>query len=304
MPRWTGGAFDLVYNNTATNGYVVAAARQLDCPILTQVHELGDAMRRFNTPAALAQTLMNSDHFLAVSPPVAADLIECGAPSDRITVVPNFLTGLPAEPGKADGARLRQQLGLEPEARIITGCGHIDRIKGTDLFVEVAAALAERLSQGFCFVWLGGITDARFARHVRRLVRQRNLADRVRWVGPVDDPTPWLAASDLVAVTSRLESFSLVALDAAAMGRPVVGFAGARGLGSVLGDSPELLAPGHDSRAMAELLHRLLLNPEQGRAIGQRLRARVAAEFLARPRLETILSLAEKLRRSHGSHER
>jgi D-inositol-3-phosphate glycosyltransferase len=140
------------------------------------------------------------------------------------------------------------------------------------------------------------VSDVRLAKRLGREVKRRGLAEVIRFVGYVADPQPWYAASDAVAVTSRSESFSLVALEAAAVGRPVVGFAGARGLGGVLGDAPELLAPDHDPHAMAALLRPLLLNRERAHALGQRLRARAAAEFVAKSCVEKILSVVDNVR--------
>lgn len=296
MKRWDRSSFDIVYNNTATNGPVIPAVRRLGFPIVTHVHELGAAMRRFNTPAELAQTITNTDQFIAVSPPVECDLIELGVPAERIAVVPNFLPSLPPEHPSSSRAVLRRQLELPLDASVVIGCGHIDRVKGPDLFVEAAAALGGRSGRPLCFAWLGGVIDARFARQVQRLVRQRGLQDVARFVGPVDDPSSWFAASDIVAVTSRAESFSLVALEAAAQGRPVVGFSGARGLVSVLGRDSNLLVPGHDPAAMAVRIAELLEAPKRADNIGRHLRAKVAAEFLAGARIETILSLSDKLR--------
>lgn len=291
--------FDLVYNNTATNGFLVPLARSLGCPVVTHVHELGESMRRFNTPAALADSLKHTDHFFAVSEAVATDLVQLGAPAERITVVPNFLPQMPAVVAGGAHAELCRQLGLPEGAGVVTGCGHIDAVKGTELFVAVAAAVVARAPQRpVVFPWLGGITDARFARDVRALVRRRQLQDVVRFVGPVDDPLPWFAASDAVAVTSRYESFSLVAMEAASVGCPVVGFAGARGISSVIGDTPELLAPGHDVEAMAALLHRLLEDRAQATRLGAALRARVAERFVARPCIEKIVTVIDQLQRA------
>jgi glycosyltransferase involved in cell wall biosynthesis len=295
MKRWQNTRFDLVYNNTATNGYLVAAARKLGCPILTHVHELGYAMRRFNTPGALAQTVENTHHFLAVSPAVAADLAECGAPPEHISITPNFLTTLPDEPLPAMRAALRASLGLPANAYVITGCGHIDWVKGTDLFVETAAALARRTQRKLQFVWVGGETDRRFAGEVRRLVRRRNLEEIIRFIGAVPDANPWFAASDAVVVTSRFESFSLVALEAGGLGRPVLGFAGSRGLTVLLGGEPALLAPGHDADALAAALADLLQDPVRADERGRRLRAKIATGFMAGPRIAAIAAVAGKL---------
>ncbi len=296
VEKWRKNNFDLIYNNSATNGFVVPALRSLGCPILTHVHELGYSLRRFNTSTSLKHTLENSDHFLAVSPAVAADLRECGVAAERITITPNFLAAMPD--GFEEGAQLalRVSLGLPAEASIVTGCGHIDRLKGTDLFVEMASSLAKKMDREILFTWIGGETDPFFAWRVRRLVRRRGLEPRIKFIGAVGNAGAWFAASDVVAVTSRVESFSLVALEAAAAGRPVVGFAGARGLASVLADEPALLIPDFDASLMASTIDDLLRNRPHARALGLRLRSKVAAEFLAGPRIADILTVVDKLR--------
>jgi len=291
-----GIRFDLIYNNTATNEYLVPAVRNLGGPVLTHVHESAHVLKKFLTPAALAQTIDNTDHFLAVSLAVASDLAAWGILSKDITIVPNFLHSLPLEPDEPDRRVLREQFCLPSESFVVVGCGHIHGIKGTDIFVETAAALSRLTSRRLSFVWLGSETDTRFARKVRRLVRRRKLESVVRFVGPVTDTRPWFAASDVVAVTSRVESFSLVALEAAALGRPVVGFSGARGLVGLLGEESGWLVTDFDPAGMASLFHAMLQNPSHARQCGQRLRAKVEAEFLVGPRISTLLSLVDKMK--------
>lgn len=287
--------FDLVYNNTATNGFVVPALRSLGCPVLTHVHELGYSLRRFNTSVSLKHTLENSDHFLAVSPAVAADLRECGVVAERITVVPNFLAALPDKLEDDAKLKMRANLGLPANASIVTGCGHIDHLKGTDLFVEMADVLSRKADWEILFLWIGGEAAPYFVRKVRRLVRRRGLQNRVRFVGAVKGAAAWFAASDIVAITSRVESFSLVALEAAAAARPVVGFADARGLATVLADEPALLIQDFDASLMASTIAGLLQNRPYAQALGLRLRSKVAAEFLAGPRIADILTVVDKL---------
>ncbi len=293
--QWQPRRFDLIYNNTATNGYLLSKLRSLECPILTHVHELAYAMRHLTSPAALAQTLANTDRFIAASPVVMADLVECGATRDRITVVLNFLTSLPQTSSDEMRKALRRDLDLPADAYVITGCGHLHWLKGPDLFVEVAAALSRLTRRELVFPWIGGVMDRRFAMKVRRLVRNRGLGHTVRFVGEVSDAKPWFAASDCVIVTSRIESFSLVALEAAALGRPVLGFDDARGLLSLLGDAPGLVVPRLDAAAMASRVLGVLQDPEKARECGQRLHRKVAAQFMAEPQIRTILSVTDEL---------
>lgn len=300
LKRHEGQVFDLVYNNTATNGAIVPGVRGLGSPVVTHAHELGGVLRRLVSPTALALTLKNTDHFLAVSSATAEDLKELGVPAADITVTPNFLPVLPPRPDAFRRAALRQGLGLPTESSILTGCGYVHSIKGPDIFVELAAAVARSTQRPVLFVWIGAETDVRLARRVRQTVRNLGLEGVVRFVGAVQDPTPWFAASDVVTVTSRVENFSLVALEAAALSRPVVAFSAARGLAELLGDTPQLLIDGVDVAAMASVVIELLQEPAKAGAVGERLRSKVAAEFLRGPRIESLLMLTDRLRRDHA----
>ncbi|HWA86495.1 MAG TPA: glycosyltransferase family 4 protein [Opitutus sp.] len=304
MEDWRGERFDLIYSNTATNGRLLGALRPLDCPVVTHVHELEYSLKRFVSAATLATTLERSDEFIAVSTAVGGDLEKRGVRRERVTVVSNFLAQLP---GAGEVGPLRAELcgrlGLSRETRLITGCGHIDWLKGPDLFVEFAEKVIGRTCVPVAFLWIGGDTDRRFAAGVRRAVQRRGLQHAVRFLGPDPDPGRIFGASDIVAVTSRVESFSLVALEAAARGRPVLGFAAARGLQEVLANEKGLIAVGLDVGAMATAAARLLADPEEASRVGGRLRERVAAEFLARRRIPEILSVTDRRRARRRDHD-
>lgn len=297
IERWRKEPFDLIYNNTATNGALLPALRTLGRPVLTHVHELEYSLRRLNTPADLTATFAGSNGFLAVSAAAATDLVARGVPAERVTIVPNFLQSLPSELSGAERAELRRSLGLPEGRTIVTGCGHIDEVKGTDLFVELAAHLAKTPGTPAPFFnWIGADTDAAFGRRVRKKVREMGLDSVVGFSGAVADAPRWFAASDVVTITSREESFSMVALEAGAAGRPVVGFAQARGLAEFLHGEPELLVGNLDPRAMAAAVQRLLQDPDAARNAGRSLRARVGAEFLAGSKIHAILDRVEKLK--------
>jgi glycosyltransferase involved in cell wall biosynthesis len=264
--------------------------------VVTHVHELDYSLRRFNSPADLAATLRCTDHFFAVSTAVVSDLLALGIPGERVTRVPNFLARLPPPVDLATARReVCQRLHLPPGTRLVTACGHIDWVKGPDLFVEMAGLLARQSAPPVAFLWLGGTYDHALAAKVRAEARRRNLDPMIRFVGAVDDCGPYFAASDVVAVTSRVESFSRVALEAGALGRPVLCFAAARGPADLVeADSlvAELSAP-----AMAAMVADLLDRPDEAARRGRRLRERIAKEFLAERWIAEMSAVLEGLAR-------
>lgn len=113
----------------------------------------------------------------------------------------------------------------------------------------------------------------------RELVAKLGLADRVHFVGVVDEVAPLLAAADLLLLPSETESFGLVALEAMASGVPVVA--------SRVGGLPEVvehgvsgyLAPVGDVEAMADFSLRILSDCEVRRGFGEAARERAVRLF-------------------------
>lgn len=125
----------------------------------------------------------------------------------------------------------------------------------------------------------------------RELVDGLGLADRVHFVGVVDEVAPLLAAADLLLLPSETESFGLVALEAMASGVPVVA--------SRVGGLPEVvehgltgyLEPVGDVDAMAEDSLRILSDCEARKRFGEAARERAVRLFdwrIVVPRYEEI----------------
>jgi glycosyltransferase involved in cell wall biosynthesis len=281
----------VIYSNTATNGRLLAELPAAAGPVITHVHELEYSLQRFNRPRDLAATLARTDLFLAVSTAVAADLRARGVPAARVKVVPNFLPVLPAWPDVfAAHAEVCRRLRLAPETRLITGCGHIDPLKGTDLFVDVVKQVAASTAEPVAGVWLGGDIDRHFAQKVRSAA-----GGCMHFTGEVPDPALYFAASEVVAVTSRVESFSRVALEAAALGRPVLAYAAARGPADLL--PAEALITELSAEAMAAAVTSVLADPAGSRRQGEALRRCVAGGFLAEHWIGRLLDVVAEVGR-------
>jgi len=117
-----------------------------------------------------------------------------------------------------------------------------------------------------------------------------DCSNRVQFVGAVADPYPHIAGSDLLLLTSREESFSLVALEALACGVPVAAPA-IGGLTDLIEDGVEGLLFDRDNPEAAiarildclasqEMLQRLSRAAER--------RARVFSEGVVTPRFEAF----------------
>lgn len=227
---------------------------------------------------------------VAVSPDVQADLCRL---CERVPVVliPNGVpfagfdgTGVPSD---------RRQ------APVIGFLGSLRWRKGADLLIRAAGLFVPQLPD--VAVHIGG--DGPEMGRLRRLVDELGVAGHVTFAGRVTDPLSFLQALDVVVVPSRYEAQSLVALEAMAVGKPVVA-TDVYGLRTVVRDGVDGLLVRPDSpHAIAEAILCLLRDPALAARLGRAASERARAEFS----LERMLRSHEQLYRwvlEHGAHRR
>ncbi len=152
----------------------------------------------------------------------------------------------------------------------------------------VSRLVAEKGCRDFFAVAQALRTVARFV-HVGPVERdqrdaiseeERRAATRsggVEFVGEVPDVRPFIASSDIVMLPSYREGIPRAAMEAAAMGRPVVAY-DIRGVREVIPGSAELLVPLGDVAALTARVKELLASPED-RARRGRLCAQAVQPF-------------------------
>ena len=179
-----------------------------------------------------------------------------------------------------EGEALRQKYGLDPYLPIILYAGRIDVDKRVDLVVRAAAQAMHTVDAQLLVVG-----DGRRRAAVMRLSEELGIRHLSHFPGfvPATGDLPGLYRLASVFITaSEIETQSLVVLEAAATGLPVVAVRTAA--------APEVMEEGingylvapRDIDAMADRLVRLLRNPDQARAMGQAGRAKMQRHSLDR----------------------
>ena len=102
----------------------------------------------------------------------------------------------------------------------ILGVGQLSLHKGFDLLIEAYAKIAGSYPQ--VQLYIAGDGQKRFA--LELLIRQKELIERVRLLGKVDETTvtALMAGCLFIAMPSRREPFGIVALEGMAAGKPVL----------------------------------------------------------------------------------
>lgn len=156
---------------------------------------------------------------IAVSEGTARELQEFyGVPRQRIAVIPNGVDGSVFRPAADAAAKraLRERLSLPGSAFIALFVGGDWERKGVR---DAIAAIG-----GVRDAWLA-VLGAGDVAAMRAFAARQGAGDRVIFPGPSRAPQDWYAACDAFVFPSRYEAFSLVTLEAAASGLPIVAHA-------------------------------------------------------------------------------
>jgi len=115
--------------------------------------------------------------------------------------------------------RLRARLGLKPDSFLIGSVGRLAPEKNHEVLLTTLRRLRVTRVDAHLVLAGGGPLREQLVRRAQEL----EIADRVYFIGEIEDVRPVLAALDVFVLPSvAVESFSNAALEAMAMGRPVI----------------------------------------------------------------------------------
>lgn len=163
---------------------------------------------------------------------------------------------------------------LESHRPIVMMVSRLVYEKGCADFLALAAALAGQAD----FVHVGPSEHDQSDALSESEVAAATEAGTVRFVGAVDDVRSYIAAASVVVLPSYREGIPRVAMEAAAMGRPVVAY-DIRGVREVVDPRLGLLAPRGDRHALTGIVEGLLKEPERCRELGDLCREWVVPRF-------------------------
>jgi len=199
--------------------------------------------------------------------------------------------------------RIRGRLGLSDEAVVIGLVGRLVREKGYGEVFAAARQLRAHLPQ-LHFVVVGprdpAKPDAVSQTDIDRVAREAN----VTFLGLRDDIEQLYAAMDIYVLASHREGFPRAAMEAAAMGLPIVA-TDIRGCRQVVEQGRTgLLVPVHDHTALAEAISRIATDPDLRTAMGTAARRKAVAEFDYRRQIALTLQVYKDLLRGSRGSER
>jgi glycosyltransferase involved in cell wall biosynthesis len=283
---------DIVHARSRAPAWVaLAACRLTGAAFVTTYH--GSYSGR-SAPKVLYNSVMARGDVVIANSAYTADLITAQHPfaMSRIRVIPRGIdlsrfTISAVEPERV-GA-LRTAWGIAPHERIVLLAARLTSWKGQRVLIEAAHLLVNDGLRDVKFV-LAGDAQGRdsYVRELDQLITNRGLQQHVMRVGHVVDiPAAMLAAAVVTVPSTEPEAFGRAAVEAQAMGTPVIV--------SNLGAVPETVlappqagpeyrtgwrVPAGDAAALAEAIRAALdLRPSARDGLGERARNHVEAHF-------------------------
>ncbi len=266
----------------------LAACRATGLPLVTTYHgiygERSAAKRLYNSVMARGDVVIANSGYTAR---LIAE--RYGTEAARIVVIhrgtdlQRFRRESVEEPRRA---ALRREWGLTGTGKVVLNLARLTGWKGQKILIE-AAALPPLAGIDGLLVVLAGDAQGRnsYRRELEALIAARGLGGRVTIVGHCADVPAALAIADVAVIAStEPEAFGRAAIEAEAMGVPVVATAHGAALETVLAP-PHVAAesrtgwhvPSGDPQSMAEAVAAALaLGPAERQALAGRSRAHAA----------------------------
>ena len=256
-----------VHYVTAEAAYFVRLRRAFGYRLVLSVH--GSDVLRAEPPDAprLPQLLPAADALTTVSRG-SADRVRSLAPRAAPTVIPNGIDVGFWSQGPVDGADVPRR------PPTVLAVGRLDYVKGQDVLLRALPRVIERVPGATAIVVGGG----GFLPHLESLARELQVADRVRFTGPLAPEAirTLMAGARCLALPSRSEGLPLVPLEAMAAGLPVVA-ARVGGVPEIVTGDTAVLVPPEAPDALAEALVGVLQDDERAAGLSARGRARASA---------------------------
>ncbi|MAG35058.1 MAG: glycosyl transferase [Dehalococcoidia bacterium] len=208
---------------------------------------------------------LRTTRIIALGPAQRAEIMAYGVGrSEQVVAVPIGLELGPYRASRIQRGRLREELGIEPDTKLVGIVARLTAIKAHEVFLKAATAV-RRLLPNARFIVVG---EGERRAELAQLAEDYGLAPAVHWLGWRRDLPAVYADLDVVALTSRNEGLPTALVEAMAAGRPVVA--------TRVGGVPTLVAHGEtglltasgDTSALASSLLAVLCNRQLAERLG------------------------------------
>lgn len=267
--------YEIAICNTVISGDIAEILSKQGLKVISLVHELPGIIKQYHAEG-FAQSVVHYANKVVFPSHYVYDqfLTVVNVPSEKKVIQPQGL--YKTNPLKANldeaKARLREELNLPLNSKVVLGVGFADLRKGIDIFAEVAT-LVHKSNNNIYFVWVGS----------REPGAMESINDMDKENVIFVDATPqveiYYAGADLYLLTSREDPFPSVVMEALDVETPVIGFKEAGGFADIVTDETGKLVEYLNTTEMVEAVIQHLGNEELLRQKGIAGRSLVEQQF-------------------------
>ncbi len=296
------GRYDSVHTHTTKAGLLGRlAARMAGVPLI--IHTIHDPPHNSARNPILRKLYILMEqmasrwahHIVTVSYANYEEIIKQKiAPIDKVTVIREGIE-LSGYDLHVDRGAKRLDLSIPPDAKVVGIVARLEAAKGHIYLIDAIPEIIRQVPDGFfVIVGRGHLKDQLEAR-----AKALGVEKRVLFTGFREDMLEIMNIFDVFTLPSLWEGLGIVLLEAMAFKLPIVA-SRVGGITDVVVDGTTgFLVPPADSKALAQAIITLLLNPEKAGKMGEEGFKRVSKEFRDSVANEKMMELYEKLMKQY-----
>jgi glycosyltransferase involved in cell wall biosynthesis len=265
---------DLVHSHEFTMAvYGAVAAKWVGIPHVITLHGGQSVLKAARRRVALKAAFRLSRAVVACSGATREQFTqELSLASERILTIPN---GIAFRAG--DRSKVRRALGIGDDELLVLAVGRLVELKGHMVLLR---ALAQLRRAGLPDTWQVAIAgQGELEGVLRAFISEAGLVGRAHILGHRDDVPDLLAGADIFTMPSLWEGLPVALLEAMFACKPVIASACSGIPEAIESGTHGLLVPPGDQDALAEVLRRVLSDPDLRGRLGEAARDRASERY-------------------------
>jgi glycosyltransferase involved in cell wall biosynthesis len=172
---------------------------------------------------------------------------------------------------------VREQYGIDRKTLLIAAIARIEPLKGQRYLIEACGRLRDNLD--VCVLLIGDIVDSGYRDECKTLARELGIENLLIFVGYQNNIDQFLSEIDLFVLPSLSEAFPRSVIEAMGAGKPVI-VTDVGGCSEAVEDKVSgFVVPARDSKALADVIHKLCKDSKLKSKLGQAARVRAEKMF-------------------------
>ena len=195
-----------------------------------------------------------------------------------------------------DITKLRSELGIESNCKIIGCVGNVNPAKGYEYLIDAAVGVKKNIPN-IKFIIVGGLISSQkdYYQKLKDLIREHQLDNNFIFTGKRDDIAELLSLFDLFVLPSTAEGTPMAILEAMAMEKPIIATdVGAISEQIIDNESGMLIEPKNPEQ-LAQSIKDLLENEDKALLLANNARIRVNKYFSVKKSSEKYKQVYESL---------